>query len=170
MKVSETELHIGGRLRAARHLQGISQESLAKLLGVTPEQLQKYEDGEDPIGAGRLYDVARALQVNVSYFYEGLNGETSCPYALSDERYALLRRTLRRIAADHEITDTGHRKKMPRHTAINVAREVCEVLGWYYGSAPNGGSTSIAPADQNALGRARRSSISDGVKLRSIGP
>lgn len=115
MKISETERHIGSRLRAARHLQNISQVSLAGLLGVTPEQMQRCEDGEDPISAGRLYDVARALQVNVSYFYEGLNGETSCPYALSDERYALLRRTLRRIAADHEMTDAGHRKKLPRH-------------------------------------------------------
>lgn len=153
MNVSETELHIGNRVRAARRLQDISQETLAGLLGVDRDQVQKYEVGEEPISAGRLYDIARALQVNVSYFYEGLNGETSCPYALSDERFALLRRTLRRIAADHEMTDTGHRKKLPRHTAINVAREVCEAMGWYYGSAPNGRSTSTAPApaDQDAL-------------------
>ena len=51
---------------------------------------------------------------------------------LSDERLTLVRRALQRIAADHEVTPSGHRKKLTRHQAVNLAREVCEVLGWDY--------------------------------------
>ena len=135
--ISDTELHIGRRVFAARRLRAVSQESLAHKLGVTREQVQEYEQGKHLLTAGRLYDIARALQVSVSFFYEGLHGTTSCPYALSEERYAMLRRAVQRIAADHEVTLTGHRKKLSRHQAINVAREVCEALGWSYSNGRN---------------------------------
>lgn len=51
---------------------------------------------------------------------------------LSEERLTLIRRALQRIAADHEVTPTGHRKKLSRHEAVNIAREVCQALGWDY--------------------------------------
>lgn len=51
---------------------------------------------------------------------------------LSQERLTLVRRALQRIAADHEVTPTGHRKKLTRHEAVNIAREVCQALGWDY--------------------------------------
>ena len=50
----------------------------------------------------------------------------------SQERLALVRRALQRIAADHEVTPTGHRKKLSRHEAVNIAREACQALGWNY--------------------------------------
>ena len=52
--------------------------------------------------------------------------------ALSDDRLTLIRRALQRIAADHEVTPSGHRKKLTRHEAVNIAREVCHALGWDY--------------------------------------
>jgi len=52
---------------------GMSQERLGELLGLTFQQVQKYEKGVNRIGAGRLYDVARILGVQVSYFYESVN-------------------------------------------------------------------------------------------------
>jgi hypothetical protein len=52
--------------------------------------------------------------------------------ALSEERLTLVRRALQRIAADHELTASGHRKKLTRHQAVNLAREVCQALGWDY--------------------------------------
>ena len=72
--------------------------------------------------------------MNVSYFYEDLNGvpASACPYSLSEERFKYLKNTVQRIAADHEVTATGHRKKLSRVSAINMAREVCEALGWTY--------------------------------------
>ena len=129
-----TKRHIGNRLMAARLHCGISQETLASELGITPEQLQKYEGGASLTSASRLYDIGRALGVEVSYFYEGLNGATS-PSSLSEERYALLRDAVLRIAADHELTQSGRRKKLPRHEAINTAREACQALGWNYTKA-----------------------------------
>ena len=54
--------------------------------------------------------------------------------ASSEVRWALVRRALQRIAANHELTPSGHRKKLTRHEAINVAREACHALGWDYGN------------------------------------
>lgn len=62
----------------------MSQERLAELLGVTFQQVQKYEKGANRIAAGRLYDIARALDMPVSKFFEGLTKTSS----LEDERTA----------------------------------------------------------------------------------
>ena len=51
---------------------------------------------------------------------------------LSEQRLTLVKRAMQRIAADHELTASGYRKKLPRHEAINIAREVCQALGWSY--------------------------------------
>ena len=126
--IYDADLYIGGRLVVARQLRNLSQATLAEKLGVTTEQLQKYEQGLTELTAGRLFEVARVLGVDVSFFYEGL-GEPS----MADERYAMVRQAVQRIAADYELTRTGHRKRLARHEAINVAREVCEALGWNYG-------------------------------------
>ncbi len=55
---------------------GMSQERLGDLLGLTFQQVQKYEKGVNRIGAGRLFEVARILNVPVDFFYEGLNALT----------------------------------------------------------------------------------------------
>jgi transcriptional regulator with XRE-family HTH domain len=132
--IYDAELHVGGRLVAARQLRNLSQATLAERLGVTTEQVQSYEQGLTELTAGGLYKVARALELDVSFFYEGL-GTVSAPAPITDERYALVRQAVQRIAADYELTRTGHRKRLARHEAINVAREVCEALGWNYGFA-----------------------------------
>jgi transcriptional regulator with XRE-family HTH domain len=63
---------LGQRLRGRRLEIGMSQERLAELLGVTFQQVQKYEKGANRIAASRLFDIAAALDVQVAYFYEGL--------------------------------------------------------------------------------------------------
>lgn len=79
---------VGTRVRLRRMLVGMSQERLGELLGLTFQQVQKYEKGVNRIGAGRLYQVAQILGVSISYFYEGVveqsaqsirNGESSTP-------------------------------------------------------------------------------------------
>ncbi|WP_429912860.1 helix-turn-helix domain-containing protein [Glycocaulis sp.] len=62
--------HVGIRIRLRRRVIQMSQQALAAKLGVTFQQLQKYENGTNRIGAGRLYELARALGVPVGYFYE----------------------------------------------------------------------------------------------------
>jgi transcriptional regulator with XRE-family HTH domain len=74
---SDADRHIGRRIRLRRISIGMSQERLGELLGLTFQQVQKYEKGMNRVGAGRLVDVAQALGVPVGYFFEGYVKETS---------------------------------------------------------------------------------------------
>ena len=73
-KANPVDAHVGYRVRLRRVLIGMSQERLGELLGLTFQQVQKYERGINRIGAGRLYEVAEILDVPISFFYEGVNG------------------------------------------------------------------------------------------------
>lgn len=78
------DIEIGRRLRESRSRLGISQERLAAQLGVSYQQVQKYERGANRIGSGRLHDIARFLQVPVTYFFEGVNDDREQPQGLAD--------------------------------------------------------------------------------------
>jgi transcriptional regulator with XRE-family HTH domain len=62
---------VGRNIRILRLAKGLSQTELADALGVTFQQVQKYEKGTNRIGAGRLHEIARILQVPISFFFEG---------------------------------------------------------------------------------------------------
>ena len=66
------DLHVGGRVRMRRKMLGVSQERLAEALGLTFQQVQKYERGANRVSASKLYEIARFLSAPVSYFFEGL--------------------------------------------------------------------------------------------------
>jgi transcriptional regulator with XRE-family HTH domain len=66
------DAQVGNRLRLRRMMIGMSQERLGDLLGLTFQQVQKYEKGVNRIGAGRLFEIARILGVPIYYFYEGV--------------------------------------------------------------------------------------------------
>jgi transcriptional regulator with XRE-family HTH domain len=66
------DIHVGNRVRLRRMLIGMSQEKLGELLGLTFQQVQKYEKGTNRIGAGRLFHVSQILGVPVQFFYEDL--------------------------------------------------------------------------------------------------
>jgi transcriptional regulator with XRE-family HTH domain len=66
------DLHVGSRVRMRRRLRGVSQEKLADSLGLTFQQVQKYERGANRISASKLYEIAASLQTPVGYFFEGL--------------------------------------------------------------------------------------------------
>ena len=67
-----TDIHVGRKVREARAAKGMSQEQLGKLLGVSFQQVQKYEKGTNRIGGSRLWDISQAVECPVSYFFEGL--------------------------------------------------------------------------------------------------
>lgn len=69
--------HVGERIRMRRALVGMTQEDLAKALGISYQQLQKYETAGNRVSAGRLYEIAQVLGVEMSYFFEDLEGEPS---------------------------------------------------------------------------------------------
>lgn len=65
------DVHVGGRIRMRRILLNMSQEKLGDQLGLTFQQVQKYEKGSNRIGASRLWELSRILDVPISFFYEG---------------------------------------------------------------------------------------------------
>ena len=71
------DLYVGGRIRMRRRELGISQERLAEAIGLTFQQVQKYERGANRVSASKLYEIARSLQTPVAFFFEGLNDPTS---------------------------------------------------------------------------------------------
>jgi transcriptional regulator with XRE-family HTH domain len=66
------DLHVGTRIRLRRRMQGVSQEKLADALGLTFQQVQKYERGANRVSASKLYEIATALHAPVAYFFDGL--------------------------------------------------------------------------------------------------
>lgn len=69
------DIHVGSRVRLRRTLLGLSQEKLGEAIGLTFQQVQKYERGANRIGASRMYDLSQVLSVAVSYFYEDMPDE-----------------------------------------------------------------------------------------------
>lgn len=105
------DVHVGRRLRLKRTILGLSQEAVGREIGVTFQQIQKYERGINRMGASRLYDFAKALGVQVSYFFEGYGD-----YAMDEvSAYAL-----------GEPTATTY-----EHDNVN-SRETLEVMRAYY--------------------------------------
>lgn len=68
------DVHVGARLREARKQRGFSQQTLAKSLDVTFQQLQKYENASNRISASKLYEVSKALNVDPGWFFDGMSG------------------------------------------------------------------------------------------------
>ncbi len=107
------DIHVGRRLRLKRTFLGRSQESVGKQIGVTFQQIQKYERGINRMGASRLYDFAKTLGVQVSYFFEGFDD-----YTLDDANAAMM------AAAEPNAPAFEHQD-------INN-RETLEVMRAYY--------------------------------------
>ena len=80
------DLHVGSRVRMRRMLLGLSQEKLGEALGVTFQQVQKYEKGMNRIGASRLQDMAKILDVPPSFFFE--DAPTLAPGGFSESKSA----------------------------------------------------------------------------------
>lgn len=71
---SSVDEHIGQRMQLRRNMMGLSQKDLARMCGVTFQQIQKYETAGNRISASRLFDVSAALETPVSFFFSGLPG------------------------------------------------------------------------------------------------
>ncbi len=124
---SPIDVHVGSRVRLRRTLLGMSQEKLGEALGLTFQQIQKYERGVNRIGASRLFDLARVLDVPIGFFFDdmpdsmgGGSGLTTSrrPLGFSDaqdgfEDDTLHRReTLELVRAYYRITDASVRKRV----------------------------------------------------------
>jgi transcriptional regulator with XRE-family HTH domain len=122
---SPIDVHVGGRVRLRRTLLGMSQEKLGEALGLTFQQVQKYERGVNRIGASRLFDLARVLDVPIGFFFDdmpdALGGSMNTVrraigFAEQQDGFeddTLHRReTLELVRAYYRITDTSVRKRV----------------------------------------------------------
>jgi transcriptional regulator with XRE-family HTH domain len=80
-RANPVDKHVGERVRMRRMLLGMSQERLGEQLGLTFQQVQKYEKGVNRIGASRLFDLAQVLGVPIQYFYESMSAAVSGHHA-----------------------------------------------------------------------------------------
>lgn len=76
-KPNPIDIHVGSRIRLRRTMLGMSQEKLGESLGITFQQIQKYEKGTNRVGASRLQNISSILNVPVSFFFEDVPGEGS---------------------------------------------------------------------------------------------
>jgi transcriptional regulator with XRE-family HTH domain len=125
---SPIDVHVGGRVRLRRTLMGMSQERLGEALGLTFQQVQKYERGVNRIGASRLFDLARVLDVPIGFFFDdmpdGVGGTTgglprrTTGGGFSDSQDGFeddtlhRRETLELVRAYYRITDPAVRKRV----------------------------------------------------------
>jgi transcriptional regulator with XRE-family HTH domain len=124
---SPIDVHVGSRIRLRRTLLGMSQERLGEALGLTFQQVQKYERGVNRVGASRLFDLSRVLDVPISFFFDDMPESLASTYGgqmgrrtggFSDTQDgfaddALNRReTLELVRAYYRITDPAVRKRV----------------------------------------------------------
>ena len=98
--------HVGGRIRSRRLMLGMSQERLAAALGLTFQQVQKYESGANRVSASRLWEIAAILRTPLAYFFPAKNGEDQAGnYPQDPEGIELVR-------LYYQIADPGMRQQL----------------------------------------------------------
>lgn len=117
------DVHVGARVRLRRTLLGMSQEKLGEALGLTFQQVQKYERGANRVGASRLFDLSRVLDVPVSFFFDDMSEEVEALSprlisGLAEEPAAMdmdpmtKRETLELVRAYYRISDPQVRRRV----------------------------------------------------------
>ncbi|NQU72765.1 MAG: helix-turn-helix transcriptional regulator [Rhodospirillales bacterium] len=120
---NQVDAYVGSRVRMRRTLLGLSQEKLGDALGLTFQQVQKYERGANRIGASRLYQLTRILDVPVAFFFEDMEEpEAGTPQGIAiglaegadkfDHDPMAKRETLELVRAYYKITDPKVRRRV----------------------------------------------------------
>jgi transcriptional regulator with XRE-family HTH domain len=115
-----TDVHVGSRVRLRRNMMGLSQEKLGEALGLTFQQVQKYERGANRIGASRLHELSRILDVPVRFFFDETDPVRAAPlggFAESsqddfDSDPLHRRETTELISAYHAIDNAAVRRRL----------------------------------------------------------
>jgi len=113
------DIHVGKQLRMRRVILGLSQEAIGKSIGITFQQVQKYERGINRMGSSRLFELSKYLTVPVSYFFEGLDSAARIsPGGVAEETSPFehekmsSRETLELIRAYYRISDPNVRSRV----------------------------------------------------------
>lgn len=123
-KPNNVDIHVGSQIRARRVALGLSQKAVAESIGLTFQQVQKYENGKNRIGASRLFDICKALNVDPGYFFEGLHGNTSAAEPLTAGFGAEHGRQLLEMAKLYKTLPSVVRIKL-----IDIAKIMASVCG-----------------------------------------
>ena len=132
------DVHVGGRVRVRRTLLGMSQEKLGAAVGLTFQQIQKYERGANRIGASRLFELSRVLDVPISFFFEKMApavkagpGGKRGRAGLSDQGQETFKRdplakreTLELVRAYYKINDPKVRKRL-----FELVKSIAKAVG-----------------------------------------
>jgi transcriptional regulator with XRE-family HTH domain len=86
--VHPVDVHVGKKIREARLVRGLTQAGVAKQLGLSFQQLQKYETGHNRVSASKLYELSRLLKVSPSHFFQGLPQDGEVDVGLMDDKTA----------------------------------------------------------------------------------
>jgi len=113
------DVHVGKRIRQRRWMVGVTQQQLADAVGIKFQQIQKYETGMNRVSASRLWDVARALDVSIAFFFEGLEA-TGAAGARSDDALAN-KEALELVRAFHAIPDAQRRRLLDLARVLSEA-------------------------------------------------
>jgi transcriptional regulator with XRE-family HTH domain len=107
------DIHVGARVRTRRLLIGMNQETLARALGLTFQQVQKYEGGANRVSASRLSQIAEILGVPIAYFFTDLDPDGGAPSARDREARERLQRpeTIELIRSYYAIADQRTRQQ-----------------------------------------------------------
>ncbi|MHA1152775.1 MAG: helix-turn-helix domain-containing protein [Alphaproteobacteria bacterium] len=114
MACDEIDIEIGKRLRQARVAAGLSQTEIGVQLGISFQQVQKYEKGRNRIGGGRLYKIARILGVKITYFFDGVERllDADAVPAGTNEMDAIDNRTIRAAQVLANLPDEDIKEQM----------------------------------------------------------
>jgi transcriptional regulator with XRE-family HTH domain len=118
---NDIDLHLGKRLRRRRRLLGLTQQQLANAVGIRFQQIQKYECGANRISAARLWQLAEALQVPVSYFYDGLSETQARAEAAEPRSEGMMARkeTMDLIRAYYQLGERPRRRLLDLAKSLN---------------------------------------------------
>ncbi|MGZ3299237.1 MAG: helix-turn-helix domain-containing protein [Asticcacaulis sp.] len=121
IKATDIDLHLGKRLRRRRRLLGLTQQQLAQAVGIRVQQIQKYECGANRISAARLFQLAKALETPINYFYDGLTDEKTEVAAIQNEGIEVFSRkeTLDLIQAYYRLSERPRRRLLDLAKSLN---------------------------------------------------
>lgn len=112
-QANTVDTYVGQRIRDKRNERGMSQTEVANALGVTFQQVQKYERGTNRVGASRLFDLSRILSVPIQYFFAGLNNQ-STPIEKEDDNVIHLMKpdTVELVEAYYKVENLQVRRQI----------------------------------------------------------
>lgn len=154
-KPNPVDAHVGNRLRVRRTLLGLSQEKVGEAMGLTFQQVQKYERGANRIGASRLWDMSRVLDCPVSYFFDEMDdntagasprnqagaGDVEMPH---EDDPMVRRETLELVRAYYDIGDEHVRRRIYELARSLAAME--EAANGAKARAPEEGDAAVVAA------------------------